>query len=296
MNLKKLEVFYLAAKHSSCVRAADELLVTQPAVSMQIRNLERFYQVDLFTRSGNRLQLTNAGKVLYAYAESIFKLATEAEHHLVDLGNRRTEILRIGTIPTYGKYVLANILSAFQKKNPQVKVIVKEGNSFQMTESVARNENEMAIVGDTGHWKRLSSIPFRKDELFLVVAKEHRWFTRRSPIGIEELKKERIVFREEGSAARYSICNMLKKHDFQPKIFLEVGSSDFAKEIVKGGKGVSFFTLLSIKDEIESGTFRPLRISSTNAFLDVQIFFAGKRLLSRPAKDFLKITEKQFDR
>lgn len=284
----------MAAKYSSCVRAAEELLVTQPAISMQIRDLERFYQLDLFTRSGNRLQLTEAGKVLYSYAESIFKLAREAEHRLVDLGKTQKEILRIGTIPTYGKYVLATFISAFQKKNAHVKVVVKEGTSFQMAKSVARNENELAIVGNTGHWKRLTSIPFRKDELFLVVSKEHRWFKRKNRVEIQELKEERIVFREEGSAARYAVGHMFKKHNFEPNIFLEVGSPDFAKEIVKGGKGVSFFTLLSIKEEVEKGIFRHLRFSSERMFLDIRIFFMGKKFLSHPAKEFLTITEAQF--
>jgi len=289
LNPKKLEVFYLTAKYGSCSRAADKLLVTQPAVSMQIRELEKFYHVRLFARVGNRLQLTDAGRTLYSYAEKIFELAAEAEDHLLDLGKVKKGVLRVGTTRTYAKYVLPPFVSTFQKGNPQVKMVIGEGSSIQMTESVVKMENELALVADTRYGKSLPSIPFHKEEVFLVVSNKHKWFDKRDEVDIEELKKERIILREEGSATRYAIFKLFKKYHFDPDIFLEGGSFDFIKEIVKEGKGVSFFVLLSIRDEIEKGVFRPLRLSSGKISLDVRVFFLEKESLSPPAKEFLQI-------
>ena len=125
MNLRKLEVFYYTAKLGSCRKAAKRLVVTQPAVTVQIRELERYYQVRLFSRSHNGLQLTEAGKMLYEYADKIFGLAEEAENRLLEMGKVRKGILKLGTIKTYAKYILPVYISAFQKAYPHVKVILQ---------------------------------------------------------------------------------------------------------------------------------------------------------------------------
>lgn len=289
MNLKKLEVFYLTAKYGSCSRAADKLLVTQPAVSMQIRELEKFYRVRLFAREGNRLQLTEAGNALYSYAEKIFELAAEAEDRLLELGKAKKGVLRIGTTRTYAKYILPPLISIFQKKNPHIKVIIEEGSSMHITESVVNMENELVFVADTTYGKRLQSIPFRKEEIFVVVSNKHRWFDQKGEVTIADLKGERIILREEGSATRNIILNLFKKYHFDPTILLEGGSADFIKEIIKEGKGISFFVFLTIKDEIEKGIFKPLRLSSERLFLDVRVFFLEKESLSPPAKKFLQV-------
>jgi DNA-binding transcriptional LysR family regulator len=289
VNLKKLEVFYLTAKYESCSKAADKLLVTQPAVSMQIRELEKFYRVRLFVREGNRLQLTETGNVLYAYAEKIFAMAAEAEDRLFELGKTKKGTLKIGTTRTYAKYILPPLISIFQKENPHIKVVIEEGSSIHIAESVANMGNELVFVADTTHGKRLLSIPFRKEEIFVVVSNKHRWFDRREEVTIADLKGERIILREEGSATRDIILNLFKKYHFDPNILLEGGSAEFIKEIVKEGKGISFFVLLSIKEEMERGIFKPLRLSSERLFLNVRVCFLEKESLSPYAKNFLRV-------
>jgi DNA-binding transcriptional LysR family regulator len=291
MNLKRLEVFYLVAKYGTCSKAADELSVTQPAVSMQLRGLERFYRVKLFYRVGNRLQLTEAGERLYSYAKDIFQLAGEAENCLLDKGKMLKGTLRIGTISSYTKRVLPPLISSFHKSNPFVKVVVQEGRSYQMAESVAGMKNEVALAADTGFWKRMSSIPFRNEELVLVASNKHRWFGVKDEIDVEELKKESIIHREEGSAARYVISEFFKKYHFDPAIFLEGGSPDFIKEMVKSGKGLSFFMHLSVSDEIKRGIFKPISISSGKLFLDVRFWFLDRDFLSPPALEFLRMAK-----
>jgi DNA-binding transcriptional LysR family regulator len=291
LNLKKLEVFYYTAKYRSYSIAADKLQVTQPAVSMQIRELERFYDVTLFLWSGNQLQLTNSGKILYWYARKIFNIATEAEKHLLDLRKVKAEILRIGVIRSYAKYILPRLISEFQKNNPQVKIVVEEGMSAAMAQSVVKMENDLALVANGNYGKGLRSVPFSKEEIFLAVSKRHKWFERTDKIGMEELRKEKIIIREQGSTIRSIILKLFEKHHIDPHNFLEADSYSFIKEMVKYGNAVSLFSATSIREEIEKGILRPLRLSSGEIYIDIRIFFRAKESLSPPAKKFLKILE-----
>lgn len=296
MNLKKLEVFYFTAKYRSCSRAGDKLLITQPAVSMQIRELEKIYHVRLFTRVGRELQLTDSGRSLYSYAEKIFELAAKTEDHLLELGKERKGTLRIGTTRGYGKYLLPSLISTLQKNHQEVKVIIMEGPSSQMAESIIKMENEIALVADTKYAKSLQSLPFKKEEIFLVVSNKHKWFERKEKVNIEELRNESIILREEGSALRDFVLRLFKKNRVHPSIYLEGGSFDFIKEIVKEGKAISFFTLVSVNDEIKMGIFRPLRTSNERMFLDMRAFFLEKESLSPQAKEFLRIVKEEINR
>ena len=289
MNLRKLEVFYYTAKLGSCRKAAKRLVVTQPAVTVQIRELERYYQVRLFSRNHNGLQLTEAGKMLYEYADKIFGLAEEAENRLLEMGKVRKGILKLGTIKTYAKYILPVYISAFQKAYPHVKVILQEGGSIQLKNSVLEMENDIVVAAETKADRRLHSMPFRKEEVFIVVSQRHPWFRRETEVDIEELRKVPVILREKESATRYVISKIFKKYQIEPEVSIEGGSSDFIKEIVKEGRGLSFFVLPSIKKEVEEGVFRPLRLTNERIFLDVRIFFLDKESLSPQAKVFLQI-------
>ena len=292
MNLKKLEAFYLTAKYGSCSQAADKLLVSQPAVSMQIRDLERFYGVRLFMRLGKDLKLTEEGQTLYADAEKIFELSALAENHLLDLQGKRKSVLTIGTTPNYSKRVLPGIVSLFQSQNPQVKVVVRDGTASQMFDGVLKMENELAIVPHLRATKGLSSIPFRKEEVFLIVGKTHKWFEKESGIDVDELAGETLSLRGSGSAVGELVLKVLKKHNVVPNILLE-GATEFIKEMVKTGKTISFLDRMSIIDEIEDGIFKPLRLSSERLFLPFRIFFLERESLSPPAKKFLTILKKE---
>jgi len=289
MNLKKLEVFYYAARYQNFSKAADKLLVTLPAISMQIRDLEKYYSVKLFTRKGNQVQLTEAGKTLYDYAEKIFYLAKDAENYLMETGNINRSTLRIGAEETGAKYVLPHFLKQLRKEFPQIKVIVKIGVSSQMTESVANHENDLAFVGNTKPRIRLPSIRLYQRELFLVISKKHQWFKEKEAVGFKDLEKERILLSGDGTAIKYTISNLFKKHRVKTDCVIEGDTIDFIKEMVKQGEGIAFLPYPPIKEEIKQGVFRALPISGERAFLDLRIYFLDKESLSPPAKRLIQI-------
>ena len=289
MNLKKLEVFYYTAKFGSCSKAAEKLLVTQPAVTMQIRELERYYKVRLFNRSHNRVSLTEEGRMLYSFAEKIFGLAEEAENKLLEAGKVRKGVLSFGTIKTYAKYVLPPYIFAYKRAYPRVRLVVKEGGSIKLKESLFNMENEMVMAAETNGDKRLQSVPFRKEEVFLVVSNKHPWFAREGEVEIGELRNEPVILREKESATRFVISELLKRFHIEPEVSIEGESFEFIKTILREGRGISFFAFPSIQEEVKEGIFRPLRLANERIFLNVKIFFLDKESLSPQAKDFLQI-------
>ncbi|MBN2062338.1 MAG: LysR family transcriptional regulator [Deltaproteobacteria bacterium] len=291
MNLKKLEIFYYAAKSGSFTTAAGKLLISQPAVSIQVRELEKYYNVKLFKRSGKNLQLTKTGKILFSYAEKIFELVKSAENELFHLGNFFRNTLRIGATQTCAKYILVPSISTFQAQNPEVKIAVRVGNPNKIIDSVIDLENELAVVpSHKGYSRELSSLFLKKEEIFLVVSNSHKWFDRRTEVKIEELRNERIIFYGKDGPIGSNVLKVFKKYDFNPDIELsyEGEGLEFIKEIVILKKYVSFLTRLPIKNELEQGILKPLRLSSERIFMDLRIYYKDNDLLSSLAKQFLQ--------
>lgn len=292
MNLRKLEAFYLAAKYGTCSQAAEKLLISQPAVSTQIKDLERYYGVKLFVRLNKGLKLTKEGRSLYADAEKIFALSKLAENRLLEIRGRRESVLAVGTTVNYAKHVLPPFVAFFQSRYPNVKVVVREGTTSYILDSVINMENELAIVPHVRRNKDLSFVSFGKEEIFLVVSKAHRWYKRSDPVAFDELAGEKLGLREgDGSALRQLVLKVLKRHNIASNLILE-GAIDFVKEMLKQGKAISFLDYLSVKEEVEEGIFKSLCLSSERLYLPFGVFFLGKDSLSIPAKDFLVVLRK----
>ncbi|HEX16574.1 MAG TPA: LysR family transcriptional regulator [Deltaproteobacteria bacterium] len=293
MNLKRLEAFYWAAKLRSCSKAAERLLVTQPAVTMQIRELERTYKIRLFRRIGNQIELTEAGRTLYSYAQRIFGLAEEAEERLLELGRIREEVLRLGTTRTYARCVLPPLISVFQQENPRVKVILKEGGSLQLLEDLMASRQDLVIAAPPRPPRNVQSLPFREEEIFVVVSRNHPWFEREE-VSIKELRDQILVVREKGSATRSAVSKLFRKYGLKATVSLEGEDAEFIKEMLKGGDKVSFFVLPSIEKEVTQGWLKPLRLKEERLFLEVKVFFLAEDL-SPPARGFLQILSAPHD-
>jgi len=295
LNLKKLEVFYYLAKLGSCSAAAEKLLVTPSAITMQVRELETTYKVKLFMRLGNNLHLTEEGRILYSFAEKIFALATEAENSLIEMFKGKRENISVGTTQTYAKYILPPIISTFQNTHPNARIIVKIGNSAQMAESVYRMENELALVADTGIRRQLSSLLYRKEEIFIVVSNRHKWFGTKETVDIQELKKENIILSREGTGIRHLIDKIFKVYHLPLNLYLEGDLFDFIKEMLKEGNALSFLSLPPIREEIQKGLLHPIRFNFGRIYMDICVFFRTMDSLSPLAKDFIQILKEVSD-
>jgi len=291
LNLKQLEAFYLVIKRKSFTRAAEELNVTQPAVTIQIKSLEKSLNVKLVEFLGRRVQLSEAGELLYQYAEKIFDLAGDAEEKMKDFKKLMRGTLRIGTTKNYARYMMPSLLPTFQRKFPRIKVILDEGNSEDMARSVLERKNELAFISQLNLDRRIKSLFFSTVEFVLVASPEHR-FSERQSISLRELNGEPVILREKGSGSRAAILRKFQEYGIWPSVILEASSLDFIVGYVKQNRGVSFMFEPDIKEELEKGTLKVIPIEEGNIIFFTDIIYHSEKSLSPPAQAFLKMVEK----
>jgi len=291
LNLRQLEAFYLVVKMKSFTRAAEALNVTQPAVTIQVKSLEKSLNIQLIQHLGKRVQLTEAGELLYQYAEKIFDLVSDADEKMRDFKKLMRGTLQIGTTKNYARYIMPALLSEFQRRFPRIKVILDEGNSEDMAKSVLEKKNELALISQLNLDRKIKSIFFSTVEFVLVVSPEHR-FSQRKSISLRELNGEPVILREKGSGSRAAILRKFQEYGIWPSVIIEASSLDFIVGYVKQNKGVSFMFEPDIREELEKGTLKIIPVEEGNIIFFTDIIYHSERPLSPPSQACLKmITE-----
>lgn len=288
MNLKQLEAFYLVVKKRSFTRAAEELNVTQPAVTIQVKSLEKSLNLRLIQQVGKKIQLTESGEFLYQYAEKIFDLVSDANEKMRDFKKLMRGTLRIGTTKNYARYIMPSLLSEFQRRFPGIKVILDEGNSEDMAKSVLERKNELALISQLNLDRKIKSLFFSTVEFVLVVSPEHR-FSQRKSISLRELNGEPVILREKGSGSRAAILRKFQEYGIWPSVIIEASSLDFIVGYVKQNKGVSFMFEPDIKEELEKGTLKVIFVEEGNIIFFTDIIYHSEKTLSPPGQAFLNV-------
>jgi DNA-binding transcriptional LysR family regulator len=262
--------------------------VTQPAVTIQVKSLEKSLNLRLIQHIGKRIQLTEAGELLYQYAEKIFDLVSDANEKMRDFKKLMRGTLQIGTTKNYARYIMPSLLSEFQRRFPRIKVILDEGNSEDMAKSVLEKKNELALISQLNLDRKIKSIYFSTVEFVLVASPEHR-FSQRQSISLRELNGEPVILREKGSGSRTAVLRKFQEYGIWPSVIIEASSLDFIVDYVKQNKAVSFMFEPDIKEELEKGILKVIFIEEGNIIFFTDIIYHGERSLSPPSQAFLKM-------
>ena len=206
----RLKVFRAVARHLNFRRAAEELCLTQPAVTLQIKALEQELGVQLFDRSGAHITLTPAGNMLLKYAGKIEKLEAAALAALAQFSEGQRGELRIGASLTIAQYILPHLLGAFQQQHPQVRPCVTTCNTEQVLEALVAHEVSVGFIEGPTMRRDVRTEVFLEDEIVLMVPPAHEW-SERGFIDPEELMHERLLMRERGSGTRRVVEMALQK-------------------------------------------------------------------------------------
>lgn len=292
MNLNQLRAFFLAARERSITKAAESLYVTQPAVTMQIKSLEQDLEVKLFRKYGKNLELTEAGSVLFGYAEKIFEIVEEMEYVLKGHAASTHGSLTIGTTRSFARHLMPGLLSRFQKRYPKVKVILKVGSSQEIVDGVLDFVYDVGTIGRVPYKSRLNVIPYSREEFCLVVSPQHRFATCED-VSIRKLEREPIIIREEGSGSRYAILSLLTSHGVKPSVLIEAGSVEFIKEYIMKGQGISFLYKPEIRLEATLGLLKPVAVKEGPILVQTDTVFPKGADLSPPVKAFLQLIEEE---
>lgn len=286
LNFNQLRVFYHAAKNLNFTAAANELFITQPAVTFQMKAFEAFCNLKLFKKRARRLFLTDEGRALLEYAEKIFKYEKEIENAIEDMRELNRGVLSLGTTKAYARYFMPLMLSTFHKNYPKIKIQLNEGSSLDMTYSLLDFKIEVAVVAKAGELPEVDFFPFSKEEMAVIVAPDHH-LTKKKHVSFEELAAEPFIMKEKGSGTRKLVDQGFAEVNCEPNILMETSNTEFIKQLVQRGEGVSFLVREAVAAELGEKKLAEVRLKGQQVFLDVSIAYLKNQVLSPPAKAFV---------
>ena len=289
MEDHKLRVFCAVAETKSFSKASEVIHLTQPAVSLQIQAMEELYETRLFDRSGNSINLTPAGEILYKRAKEILALYAEAQHNISEITGAIKGSLSIGASSTIGNYLLPHIIAAFKKKVPQVNISLVVSNTKTITERLNAGEIDIALVEGDVSKQRFSVETLLSDELVVIMSPAHPWADRRNVPAID-LAKEPIIMREEGSGTRQIILKYLEEHGIkldQLKIALVMGSTEAIKGAVEEGLGVSIVSAWAARKNLKQGLIKTTTFKDLKFHRNFSIISPKRNYSTHTAKEFL---------
>jgi len=253
ITIQQMEAIIALVAEGSFSRAAKRMLLTQPALTKNIKNAEDCIGARLFNRSSTGISLTPEGKILYDYARRMIRLRDEAKEKVLALRKETggSIYLSASTIPA--TYILPRALSDFNKANADIHIYIKTADSEEAMNMVLDNEVEMGFIGKKPLNKKLAAETLWKDRLVLIVSRDHAW-CKKKLVTLSELLNEPFVIREKGSATRDLFESSLKKTKSislaQLNICGELGSSEAIKEAVIAGWGVSVISIHAVSREL----------------------------------------------
>ena len=287
INLNQLRVFYHAAKNLNYTVAANELFITQPAVTAQMKAFEASCNLKLFKKKGRNLFLTDEGRTLFGYAEKIFKYEKEIENAIEDMHELKRGILSLGTTKAYARYFMPLMLSTFHEKYPNIKIRLYEGSSLDMIYSLLDFKNEVAVIAKAANVPEVNFYPFSKEKMVVIVALGHP-LTRKKAVSFEELAEEPFIMKEKGSGTRKIVEQSFAKVNCEPNILMETSNTEFIKQLVQRGDGISIVVKEAVAIELGEKKLAQVPLKNSHIYLDVSIAYLKDQPLSPPAKAFVE--------
>lgn len=292
VTLRQLRTFKTVADLSSFSLAAGRLKLSQPSVSYQVKELEEALGVPLLDRLGKRVQLTEAGTLLYGYARRVLDVLDEATTTLEEMRGIKRGTLRVGASTTVGIYLLPAALGAFKKLHPGLVISLEIGTRARVQEMVLRNELDLAVVGPALKDPDLAIIPFLTDELVVVAPAGHPLAGHRH-LSLKDLADQPFVMREAASGSRWSLENAARKARVKLIVAMELGSNGAIKHAVESGLGLAALSRYACTLELSSGRLVELDVREFPIRRDWHIVHLRRRKLPTSVTafiDFLKDT------
>ena len=286
LNFNQLRVFYQAAKKLSFTAAANELFITQPAVTYQVKSFEEYCELKLFKKKGRQVYLTDEGKSLLKYAETVFQYEKEIENAIDEMRDLKRGVLRLGTTKAYARYFMPLMITSFHNKFPDIKIQLNEGSSADMIYSLVDFKIDVAVIAKAVDHPHVNFFPFSREEMALIVAPDYH-LSEKKEISFQELSKEPFIMKETGSGTRKLVEDLFAKANCAPNILMETSNTEFIKQLVNRGEGVSFLVREAVAAELNNNYLAEVPLKGPKILLDVSIAYLKAQVLSPPAKAFV---------
>ncbi len=296
MDTRQLAAFCAVVERKSFSQAAERLGVTQPAVSLQVRSLEKRLGRKLLDRSGRRVEPTEAGLALYRGAQRMLALEGQLIEEL-DAGEdgELRGTLEVGASTGPGSTVVPVLLCEFQRENPGVAVSLSISDTQSVVDRVAERELELGVVGAARRHRGVVFEPFFRDEVVLAVPPGHRFAGK--AVSLEELRDEPLIVMQEGAGVRQVIEDELRRagtrlRDLEPR--LELGLQESVKSAVAAGHGVTFISRTAIEADLAAGTLDTARVKGLEPSREISLVRSAGRSPTRAAEAFLEFARERL--
>lgn len=298
-SLDQIRILKAIAVEGSFKRAADSLFVSQPAISLQIQNLEKQISVPLFDRGGRKAQLTEAGNLLLAYGEKILSLCQETCRAIEDLQNLQGGTLIVGASQTTGTYLLPRMIGMFHEKYPYVSVQLQVHSTRRTSWGVANGQVDLAIIGGevpTDLEEVLEIIPYAQDELALILPPSHP-LAKQEIIDRDDLYELDFITLDYQSTIRKVIDKVLTRCAINTNdlhIKMELNSIEAIKNAVQSGLGAAFVSITAIEKELNMGALHRAHIKDVEVKRILSVIINPNRYRTKAADAFIKEILPQF--
>ena len=296
MDTRQLAAFCEVVERKSFSQAAERLGVTQPAVSLQVRSLEKRLGQTLLDRSGRRVEPTEAGLRLYRGAQRLLALEEQLLEDVRDGDDAElTGTLEIGASTGPGGVVLARLLCEFQQANPALRVALSVFDTQTVVDLVADRELELGVVGAARRHRGVTFEPFFEDEVVLAVPTGHRFADK--TVTFDELREETLILMQEGAGVRQMIEDELRRQGMRLRdldVGLELGLQESVKTAVQAGFGVTFISSATIAPDLAAGTIAAARVKGLEPRREISLVRASGRPPTRAAQRFVEFARAQI--
>jgi DNA-binding transcriptional LysR family regulator len=293
LQLPYLETFSKAAELSNFTGAARALRLTQASVSQRVQALERALGTPLFRRQGGRVLLTEAGRMLYDYAQRILDLHGQARREITGHATPVGGELSLAASSVPGEHLLPALLSCFGRKYPHIRVRATVSDSMGVMAQVERGEVSLGLVGRKTDNPHLDFRYLASDRMVLVVPPGHA-LGRRKRVTVKQLTRYPFILREAGSGLRHCFEKSLDKAGLtlaDLQVALELGSNEAIKEAVLRSVGIAILSTCAVQKEVGAGQLHPLVVSDLHCDRDMYVVQDRRRVLPPPARLFLLFLE-----
>jgi len=283
-SLRRLQVFEAVARLQSFSRAATELHLTQPAISMQVQRLEAEVGLPLYEQMGRRLDITPAGREIMACARALTQRLREAEELLAAMQGAGGGEISISAVST-AKYHVPMLLAEFRRKHPDVRVRLSVSNREQVVRDLTENSVDLAIMGTPPRGLDTIAVPFARHPIAIIAAPGHA-LARRRRLPLARLADETFLIRERGSGTRSAMERVFRERRFHPRETIEMSSNETIKQAVMAGMGVSFLSLHTVGLEVAARRLVVLEVAGTPVMRHWYVIHRERKRLSPIAEAF----------
>jgi len=295
MDTRQLVAFCAVVERSSFSQAAEHLGVTQPAVSLQVRALEKRLGTQLLDRSGRRVEPTEAGLRLYRGAQRLLALEGQIlDEVLTEATGDLVGTLSLGASTGPAAIVVPQLLCEFQRGHPSVRVVLEVHDTRSVVELVADRRLELGIVGATPRHRAVRFEPFSEDEVVLVCPAGHRFAGR--TVDVHDLASETLIVMQEGAGVRRIVEDELRRLGVRLReldVRLELGLQESVRSAVLAGYGVTFISRAAVVAELEAGSLAEARVEGMDGRREISIAVGTGRAQSRVAQAFVEFARER---